>query len=289
MHQRHIYNKDELLFLPNTSGYDDVWFSCDREDQFLQNQDRLDSIYLDNPEYIRYKMNRHGYRTDELANFSDDFFVVMGCSYTVGEGLAEHDRWSDRLAGLCGLKCMNLGISGAGIDVLLANTLQYLKSPLPQPKFVVLQHPEVARTQHWFKEDPVRDTVFSELLTGSETAMADLVHELTKDLAPAAPKDSDGTNRRDLTKLITAAYNTEFFNRYWTSSGVPVIHWSFTGDADVINDYKVNPDIHITSIPNDFPDVDWPGDLARDCAHDGIESNKQVANILYKHFIEDLI
>ena len=288
MHQRHIYNTDELLFLPSTSGYDEPWFSTDREPQFLQNQDRMASIYLDNPEYIRYKMNRYGYRTDELETFTDDFFVVMGCSYTVGEGLAEHDRWSDRLSALCGLKCMNLGISGAGLDVLVANTLQYLNSPLPPPKFVVLQHPEVARTQQWFKEDPVRATIFSELLAGSDTAQEELLHELTKDLVPAGPRDSDGTNRRDLTKLITAAYNTEFFNRYWISHGVPVIHWCFAGDAEIINDYKINPDIHITCIPNDFPDISWPADLARDCAHDGIESNKVVADILYKHFIEEL-
>ncbi len=274
MHHRHIINRNEPLFCIETSGEDRAWFSSDSEERYLNNRDRpdMDPVYLD-PDYVHYKFNHWGYRTDELDTYQEDqYFIAMGCSYTVGEGLAKQDRWSDRITEHTGIPNMNLGISGSGLDVYLINTMHLIQCDfIPRPKFVVLQHPEISRQQGWYQQDI---SPFSEIKENSFGHLSMIHYELTKKLHP---RDT----RRDITQVINAAYHTEMFQHYWNSIDVPTIHWTFTGDAEVLKDYTT---VKIHSIPGDYPDMDWAGDVARDMAHDDRLANNTVAEQLVEEY-----
>lgn len=284
MHQRHVIDRYSLLYMPATAEVETEWFSTDEDWKYEQNKDILDPIYQDLQ--IVYKFNSLGYRTGELEEYeTKKFFIAMGCSYTVGEGLAVQHRWSDQLTELTGLKNMNLGISGSGLDTHLINTLHYVNSKMPRPRFVVIQHPEVCREQKWFSVEPDCSDHYSEIDPDSSLdRMAQLHNEMTRELSPMA-QDQDA---REITAPVNAGYYTDIIDHLWGSIGVPVYHWCFSGDADVSKRYM---DARLHSIPNDFPELHdtWPGDVARDNAHDGIGNNKAVAEILHKHFIGKLL
>jgi len=283
MHQRYVTNRQSLLYLSSTANQELNWFSTDQEEKYECNKHKLDPVYLDLD--ITYKFNSLGYRTGELSEYeTNKFFIAMGCSYTVGEGLALQHRWSDQLSELTGLKNLNLGISGSGLDTHLINSLHYVNGKNPKPRMVVIQHPEVCRVQRWysFQDDSLEQ--FSEVYPeNSLTMMTNLHNEITRELDPLDPHD-----RRAISEPVVAGYHTELLTHLWNSIGVPVINWCFSGDADVSKKYM---DSQLHSFPADFPELcaDWPGDVARDGAHDGIKNNKAVADTLYEKFIRKLL
>lgn len=275
MYQRHLNNKSELLYLYNTAGKTLNWFSSDRLEVFEKNRDKVDPYYLDLE--ITYEFNSAGYRTAEFDQYTtDQFFIAMGCSYTAGEGLLKSDRWSDQLAELLELPDMNLGISGAGIDVAMFNTVNYINSDLPRPKFVAIQVPEFTRRVDWFREK-------------LPEAPSDVYCEVTDDPAYNIEhfynkiSQADTDHSVQITPIINAAYYCEIIKYYWQSIGVPVYFWCFSGDADMIKSYT---DLELLSIPEDYPGLTWPADKARDCAHDGRHAHHIAATLIYEHIKE---
>jgi len=282
MHHRHIIGRDKPLLCRHTANLESDWFSNDSVERYNKNMELglLDPVYNDLA-YVHYKFNSYGYRTVEFDTYNDnEFFLAMGCSYTVGEGLASQDRWSDRLTELSGIPNINMGISGSGLDTHMINSIHWTASNLPKPKFVVVQQPEVTRFQTWNTEELDSDLIFSEICDDSQDRLDKLLHQLTRQLKP-------GDDRRVITEPVNVAYQTEIMNFYWSTLGIPVYHWTFTGDADVVKNFTQVP---IHSYPGDFSEIvdRWPGDCARDCAHDGIHNNKLVAELLYKHIKSEM-
>lgn len=268
MHQRHLVNKQQLLHLPDTAGKTLQWYSNDMQDRFERNRHKVDPYYLNLD--ISYDFNSAGYRTAEFDQFKpDEFFVAMGCSYTVGEGLLQSDRWSDQLSALIGLADMNLGISGGSIDLIMFNCINYVNSDMPKPNFVVIQLPELTRRMDWIRDD----TVYCQIAPNSDT-------EFEQFYSGIADQNDKPVL---LTPVINSAYYCEIITYYWRSVGVPVYFWCFSGDADMINSHC---DVDIWSVPHDYPDIKWPGDQARDCAHDGKGANAVAAKIIHKHLME---
>ena len=273
MHQRHLVDTTQLLHLHGTAGKTLQWFSNDMQASFEKNQHKVDPYYLNLD--INYNFNSAGYRTAEFDQYTpDQFFIAMGCSYTVGEGLLQADRWSDQLSVHTGLPDMNLGVSGAGIDVIMFNSINYVNSDLPKPQFVVIQLPEITRRVEWYRQQEAESTsVYCEIAADSDSEFEQFYNEISQSQA----------SEIQITPAVNAAYYCEIIRHYWQSIGTPVYFWCFSGDADTVKPYT---DQEVWSLPADYPDLIWPGDVARDCAHDGKESNATAAKIIHKHLME---
>lgn len=89
-----------------------------------------------------YRLNSHGYRSDEFSSDTDILFV--GCSQTYGIGLPEEYLWPTLVGNTLNLKYSNLGIPG-GSTTSLVNTLFAYFKEFGNPKIIVCYFPDVAR------------------------------------------------------------------------------------------------------------------------------------------------
>lgn len=61
-----------------------------------------------------YLLNSHGYRSAEFGDFAGSL-VTIGCSFTLGIGVAESDLWASRVSAALGLPLNNLAQGGVGV------------------------------------------------------------------------------------------------------------------------------------------------------------------------------
>jgi hypothetical protein len=67
---------------------------------------------------IDYHINSWGFRCDrEYVSIDEPCLVVLGCSFTYGTGLHEHQTWGRVLADRLGLRLVNLAVPGHGLDL----------------------------------------------------------------------------------------------------------------------------------------------------------------------------
>ena len=86
---------------------------------------------------IVYDYNRLGFRCPDFRDINwSNSIVVLGCSCTVGIGLAEQDTVTAQIQRLTGVPTINLGISGSAIDHACWNSL-ILHNHFPRPKALV--------------------------------------------------------------------------------------------------------------------------------------------------------
>jgi len=93
--------------------------------------------------YITYDFNSHGFREQEFSIGPN--WLALGCSFTQGTGVYQHQRWTTRVAEDIGLRCWNLGLAGASLDTCYRVACHYL--PILQPRFVVLLEPRPNRME----------------------------------------------------------------------------------------------------------------------------------------------
>lgn len=66
---------------------------------------------------IDYHINSWGFRsTREYVNITEPCLVTLGCSFTFGTGLHEHQVWSTLVADALGVSLVNLAVPGHGLD-----------------------------------------------------------------------------------------------------------------------------------------------------------------------------
>lgn len=124
------------------------WCPSDGFEDFEQNiKDPKKIKYLKQqgwlePGCFQYQFNEHGFRTKALDQNSNAV-VGLGCSHTTGIGLPQQDVWIERLAKLCNLDCVNLGVASASLDTVFRIANYWLKEI--QPKIVVLLCPTFNR------------------------------------------------------------------------------------------------------------------------------------------------
>jgi hypothetical protein len=119
------------------------WNSGDSEDNWKKCRKKFGPSwrYYDDP--ITYRFNELGYRGQSYVK--DPFFVTVGCSYTMGVGLHEEDRYGDVLSKELGLSYLNLGMGGASQNFVWINNVLLAKNLPRKPEFVVIQWPEIER------------------------------------------------------------------------------------------------------------------------------------------------
>lgn len=91
---------------------------------------------------IEYNWNSYGHRSKELTEVvSDDYILFVGCSVTVGVGIALEDSFAYKLAQHLKMPYYNLGVAATGYDVITHNLNTFLTLQIKKPKIIVIQEP----------------------------------------------------------------------------------------------------------------------------------------------------
>jgi hypothetical protein len=94
---------------------------------------------------IDYYINRWGFRSDhEYEHIAEPCLVALGCSYTFGTGLHEHQVWASILAKRLGIRLVNLAVPGHGLD-LSSLWLLLQGHNITQPHAVCVLEPPAGR------------------------------------------------------------------------------------------------------------------------------------------------
>ena len=98
---------------------------------------------------IEYRLNEHGYRSDEnyyeliKENSSIKYILCLGCSHTEGIGVDVNKRWSEVLGKKLGLKVMNLGLTSASEvwNQFCWSNLDFMRPHLNEPMYICSLQP----------------------------------------------------------------------------------------------------------------------------------------------------
>ena len=119
------------------------------------------NLYL--PTDIEYKFNSHGFRCDEFSLPSELPIVFLGCSFTEGVGLHQHETWSYQLIEKIRNKTnknipyWNLGLGGTGIDTQ-SRLLYFLTTILNiKVQYVFSLIPTISRREYKVINDSYRN------------------------------------------------------------------------------------------------------------------------------------
>jgi len=122
------------------------WHSGDTEDNWKSACKKFGpNWYYYNKGPITYNYNSIGYRSPEIENTNNKFFISFGCSHTLGTGLHIEDTYSYVLASQLGMDYLNFGMGGAGQNIVWGNSTRWLQLQTKRPEFVILQWPEAER------------------------------------------------------------------------------------------------------------------------------------------------
>lgn len=148
------YSRDLLLPYKHSlaiprQGISYLYEPSDTEQLYKINLERQpkDWYYRHNP--VTYTWNSNGYRAPEWNNVDwARTWLVMGCSHVAGIGVAQQDTLSSHLGVLLGKPCINLGMGGSGVDVIMYNSLRLIDADI-KPAGVVVVSPQLARMTYW--------------------------------------------------------------------------------------------------------------------------------------------
>jgi len=159
----HTYSNDLLLPYPHTGWTTSQPFipkmmpfePSDSEYLYQANQQRQPDTWYYRTHEVTYTWNSNGYRAGEWAGQDwASSWLVMGCSHVVGIGVAYEDTLSEQLSRYIGAPCINLGMGGAGMDVIVYNTLRLIDAGI-RPQGVVIVAPNLSRLTMWRSQDYV--------------------------------------------------------------------------------------------------------------------------------------
>tara|TARA_B100000029_G_scaffold3266_1_gene3979 strand:- start:3350 stop:5338 length:1989 start_codon:yes stop_codon:yes gene_type:complete len=100
---------------------------ADRIDRIGTTTTRLNT---DESDTIEYRFNNYGFRSDNdyydvfYSDNDEDYIIGLGCSHTEGVGVSLEDTWLEKLGKKLGVKTVNLGLSGAGVDYCIYQLIQ---------------------------------------------------------------------------------------------------------------------------------------------------------------------
>ena len=112
------------------AGSTQLWDTSDNEENYLRNFSKLQQLNIDSWP-ITYCFNSHGFRGPEFDSID---IITLGCSFTLGCGVAEDQSWPSQLSGITGLNVANLGHSGSSNDTAFRFAKHYI--PLLKPRAV---------------------------------------------------------------------------------------------------------------------------------------------------------
>lgn len=124
-----------------------LWAGTDSEENFKtncaieKNYKKLRDLGWLDGEVLTYRYNSQGFRDEEFDNQPSG--IALGCSHTMGVGVAVEHTWPRQLQNMLSTKVWNLGVGGAALDTcyrLLEYWIEHLNG-----KFVVCAVPSISR------------------------------------------------------------------------------------------------------------------------------------------------
>lgn len=223
------------------------WLAPDTEKQYQQNSADPDQRQLLQQfgwidQHIKYSFNSHGFRTVEFD--SRENFVAIGCSFTQGTGVHQHQRWTDCLSQQLDLWCWNLGVAGAASDTCYRIARYYLD--VLKPKFVVFLEPRPNRME----------------LHGDPGELPYLINWAY---------DVANWGGGSFVKTMLANDENLELRAEKNRAAIAYLCWSRN-----IPFFAYEPDAYLTCVDR------TKRDLGRDLLHPGVENNRAFADFLYK-------
>ena len=112
---------------------------------------------------IDYHVNSWGFRSDiEYDVVTEPCIVALGCSFTFGTALHEHQAWPSVLGKLLGVRVLNLGTPGHSLD-LNSLWLTLEGHTVINPIAVCVLEPPTSRV-NWLVQNPLETKAYSHQL-----------------------------------------------------------------------------------------------------------------------------
>jgi len=204
---------------------------------------------------VRYKFNEFGHRSISPTLLDNDYILFLGCSHTLGIGMASEHLYVDIVSKQLGLPYYNLAAGGCGPDIVVNNTLAFLSFVKKKPIAIVIQWPNFHRFFHINEEH-----LNVELLNPSSVDSR-IWKELSKDNMPE----------------LKNWYLRLFLLDVLANMNVTKIH-------EIFYDDEIPPELDATessmSTSKSYLPISRPIDLARDRKHPGRLSHENYAQIL---------
>lgn len=122
----------QLDFLPTDSKeHFEKLCQVDEYREYFKSQGWLE------PSAITYKINRHGFRCDNLE-LDQDCIVTLGCSFTLGIGLPYETVWPNLVGDALQKKVYNLSWAGSSADTCFRMAEYWLSKLKPKAVFVLM-------------------------------------------------------------------------------------------------------------------------------------------------------
>lgn len=267
----HLYSYDSLILqIPHKGQRQDLhrgkpwttpWFQGDNEYLYKANLKRMDPAWYYRDKAVTYTFNNHGYRAPEFEEVDwKSSYVVMGCSYVLGVGVAYEDTLSEQLAQRLDAPVINLGIGGGNIDFMQYNTALMVDREI-RPKGVIIVVPEMTRKTYWYEKE------FSTLLTSRMSELEGAEKEFYRGWLKHPPMAE-----------LNAHLSLRGLRAEWQAVDVPCWLFNMTEPRDP--KFELGP--RLPPIQDYARDVDVNGD--RQWAHAGRNTLRSWAR-----FIEDQI
>jgi hypothetical protein len=253
------YNSIAVAMTENTTGN---WSGVDTEERYFNTLKEMGSSWKYATKKIIYTRNSLGYRSKELSEVTDNnFFMVFGCSFTEGEGLAEDEMWANILSEKLNLPVINHSKGGGSAELVYLNSLLFLKNSASiRPKFVIVQWPDPARMM--YKSLEKNGLLGPWDLKEGKSYLTEFYNMMVK-------------HKVDLYNSLMMYHSTVLL---WRQAGIPLYSWTY--------DTMWEQQLGIT-----FDDIIWANisegemlseNLARDAMHFGEKWNYRVADRLAK-------
>lgn len=222
------------------------------------------SKYLDSPiSYVRNSLGHRSCELDFIKSTKKPYILVVGDSFTEGQGLHYEETYGSKLSVKTGLPVYNLGLAGTGIDTMLHNLVAFRNHMAQSPKILVVQWTQNFRTASM--------DLGTKLITGNRGP-----HSFVD---PTIPENRDIFNFID-GGLNSGAFDTRaimaesLIKELYKQSEIVNVHvpgWEtdLYGTAKSVS-WRPDP----TSIP----------DLARDLQHRGANGHEELATNILKLF-----
>lgn len=234
------------------SGYTHYKFiSPDDQDTFKYNLEKKSKILLDNNWLdsnnnivdIDYRINKQGFRCNHFSD--EEGILFLGCSYTFGVGLHEHQTWAYKVAEKYNTNCWNLGIPGHGIDIHSYFVNCHLKEELPNVRAIcILQTPPDRISLLQDRGDEICLQDYFTILQANEDKAHTIMYK-------------DFTQSLELTYQMNYYKNKTSIENYCKLHNIPFV---YIDQKSALLDFSMKPSV------------------ARDCQHHGESENIHIAS-----------
>lgn len=173
-HHMHAAGQELLWWPTDTQARCEEMMQSPEHREYFRRQGWLE------PNGITYCFNQHGFRdcsTQAEFSPSDNNLIALGCSFTMGIGLAWHQTWPALVGAALGLRVCNFGWGGGSADRcfrLAEYWVPYLKPKLvvllnpPRGRIEIVTDPETGEAHDMLPSDTGIDTGFKRWLLADE-------------------------------------------------------------------------------------------------------------------------